>query len=184
MVRCKETTKSGRRCKLPALVNDTVCTVHACDDMPTLEEIVHDDMPALEEIVHDNVEPTNALVNLAVLKTCTHDFCLLHVNDCCGCSDTRSDDAQYMRFVEGVGDAPIGKREDEYCSNCRHSFASENPILDRFNRFLAIESNEMNKNGLVFTAYLLRDELNNLINRFAEIENSLKERVGNSMNLT
>jgi hypothetical protein len=155
-------------------------------------------MPALVEIPQETLDPanalldmsamqenqTNALLNTAAIQQCKHDFCLLHVNDCCGCSDTRSEDAQYMRFVEGVGDAPIGKREDEYCSNCRRAFASENTFLDRFNRFNAIETNEDNRSGLVFTAYLLRDELNNHINQCMKIENSLQERIGNSMNLT
>lgn len=173
MVRCTSTTKSGRRCKLPALVNDTVCSVH-----------VYDDMPPLVEIPQETLEAANTLVNMAVIQTCNHDLCLLHINECCACSDTRSEDAQYVRYVDGVGDAPIGKREDEYCSNCRNAFAPENRILDRYRRFLAIEQTDYNRSGLVFAGYLLRDELNNLINQCTEIRNSLDELLGNSMNLT
>jgi hypothetical protein len=159
--------------------------------MPPLVEIPQEtldaantllNMSAIVEAPQEN--QANALLNTAALQTCKHDFCLLHVNDCCGCSDTRSEDAQYMRFVEGVGDAPIGKREDEYCSNCRGAFSAENRLLDRFHQFLAIEPNEDNRSGLVFTAYLLKDELNNHINQCMKIENSLEERIGNSMNLT
>jgi hypothetical protein len=141
-------------------------------------------MPPLVEIPQETLEAANTLVNMAAIQQCKHDFCLLHVNDCCGCSDTRSEDAQYMRFVDGVGEAPIGKREDEYCSNCRDAFAAENRILDRFQRFLAIEETDFNRSGLLFTSHQLRDELNNLINRCMEVGNTLHERIGNSMNLT
>ena len=185
MVRCKSTTKSGRRCKLPALVDDTVCSVHVYDDMPPLVEIPQETLEAANTLV--NMAATvevHALLNTAAIQQCKHDFCLLHVNDCCGCSDTRSEDAQYMSFVEGVGEVPIGKREDEYCSNCRDAFAPENRFLDRFRRFLAIEETDFNRSSLVYTGYLLRDELNNLINRFTEVRNSLDALTGNSMNLT
>jgi len=163
--------------------------------MPPLEDIPHDTTPtALAEQepqeaqeAHEAppiIPPTNVLVNTTPSQRCTHNFCLLRTNDCCGCNDTRPHNAHYMRYVEAVGDVPIGTRADEYCSNCQRAFASENNIIDRFNRFLAIESNNANHNGLVFTAYQLRDELNNIINQLMNIGNALNEFTEHSMNLT
>jgi len=199
MVRCNATTKSGRRCKLPSLANDTLCGVHVCNDMPALEEILQNTITHTNDFVtmpvldHPTQPPTNVLEDItqntvSVVETtpqsCKHVFCLLNTNECCACNDKRPHDTQYMRYIESVGDVPIGRREDEYCMNCRRAFAFEHIILDRYYQFLAIEPSDMNRNELLLTAHLLSDELNNLINRLMQIENSLSERTGNSMNLT
>ena len=96
--------------------------------------------------------------------------------ECCGCSDKRPFDTTYYRFVEFVGDVPIGKREDSYCSSCILSFASENSILDRYRRFVDVKSKIIDESGIAYTAsgiaYTARRltyEVDNLIKQLLEV---------------
>jgi len=75
MTRCKASTKSGKRCKLPSRADDDVCTVHLYDDMPPLVPFYP---------VSDAYQPCG----------CPHE-CLDSKSYCCGCRDTRRGDNGY-----------------------------------------------------------------------------------------
>ena len=162
MTRCKITTQTGRRCKLPCLKNKQVCTIHK-DVVPITDS----------KDVH---ESSNILL-IDSKKACTHESCLMNTDECCGCSDKRPFNTTYYRFVDCVGDVPIGKREDGYCSTCIRSFASENSILDRFRRFVNIEAKNIDKSGLAYTARRLTQEVDNLIKQLLEVKAALAKNI-------
>ena len=156
MTRCNITTQTGRRCKLPCLKTESVCWIHK-DIVPITDS-------------------TNALLIISK-KACAHKSCLMNTDECCGCSDKRPYDTIYYRFIECVGDVPIGKREDGYCSTCIRSFSSENRILDRFRRFVNVKPKNIDKSGLSYTARRLTYELDNLIKQLVEVKATIAKNV-------
>ena len=182
MPRCTATTVSGRRCKLSALVDETTCNVHFYADMPALVPLDqpfddYSDMPALIPIDDEDYSDMPALIPIDYPigpKHCGHS-CQLLTRDCCGCYDKRIDQRAYMRYVDGVGLLPVGKREDGYCADCKKTFVTTSWITERATRLLKTplgDTHEYN-NALGATARALSVDLRNTVTELQLLSHDL-----------
>lgn len=130
MVRCKASTKSGKRCKLPCVSGDDVCSVHVYDDMPGL-------------VPMDSITNTFVTTAAVVRNGCPHS-CLDSTSYCCACRDTRRGDNGYCSSCN-TRTAPV--------VNVVASTA-ELPLITRINQFL---QNPTGDNPQDSACYLLNE---------------------------
>lgn len=177
MPRCTATTASGRRCKLSALVDDTTCNVHFYDDMPALVPLDNISRPPVVPIEEEDYSDMPALIPIDYPvghKYCGHS-CQLLTLDCCGCNDKRIDQHAYMRYVDGVGLLPIGKREDGYCADCKKTFATTRWVTERAVRLLGtpLGDTRVYNNALGTTARALSVDLRNIVTELQSLSHDL-----------